>query len=223
MSDVVPPAVPSPSAPDDAVVRLSDVSVVYGKNYALRGVSALFSKGAVGLLGPNGAGKSTMLKALLGFIAPSKGRLTVLGLDVATRELEIRARIGYMSHANLPQGVANQIPAIRWFSASGHVNGGLNGSLRAETRDEQAGQNLRDVVNGFLALARMQAGAKPEVTALVNSLQVSGTGKNVSISFSIPAEMINAIGAAAEAAHNQDKDWDKGDKADKDKGDKDDK
>ena len=30
--------------------------------------------------------------------------------------------------------------------------------------------------------------------------------------------MINAIGAAAEAAHNQDKDWDKGDKADKDHG-----
>ena len=70
-----------------------------------------------------------------------------------------------MSHANLPQGVANQIPAIRWFSASGHVNGGLNGSLRAETRDDQAGQNLRDVVNGFLALARMQAGEKPGVQA----------------------------------------------------------
>jgi len=126
-----------------------------------------------------------------------------------------------MSHANLPQGVANQIPAIRWFSASGHVNGGLNGSLRAETRDDQAGQNLRDVVNGFLALAKMQAGDKPEVQALVNSLQVSGAGKNVSISFSIPAEMINAIGAAAEAAHNQGKDWDKGDHdADKDRGDK---
>jgi len=48
------------------------------------------------LLGPNGAGKSTMLKALLGFIVPERGRLRVLGLDVAQSPLDIRARVGYM-------------------------------------------------------------------------------------------------------------------------------
>jgi hypothetical protein len=105
-----------------------------------------------------------------------------------------------ISHAKLPQGVAGQIPAIRWFSASGHVNGGLSGQLRAEARDEQAAQNLRDVVNGFLGLARMQAGEKPEMQALVSSLQVSGTGKTVSLSFSLPAEVIETLGAAAQAA-----------------------
>jgi ABC-2 type transport system ATP-binding protein len=58
----------------------------------------------VGLLGPNGAGKSTMLKALLGFVKPSVGRMTVLGLDVAKSPLEIRARIGYMpeNDAHIP-------------------------------------------------------------------------------------------------------------------------
>jgi hypothetical protein len=106
-----------------------------------------------------------------------------------------------MRHANLPEGVASQIPAVKWFSASGHVNGGLSGNLRAETRDEQAGQNLRDVVQGFLALARMQAGNKPELQALVSSLQVSGTGRTVSLSFSLPSEAIEAIGAAAGAMH----------------------
>jgi ABC-2 type transport system ATP-binding protein len=77
-------------------VQLDGVSVIYGKNRALNNVSARFSKGAVGLLGPNGAGKSTMLKALLGFVKPAEGRMQVLGLDVATRPLEIRARLGYM-------------------------------------------------------------------------------------------------------------------------------
>ena len=48
------------------------------------------------MLGPNGAGKSTMLKALLGFVAPTSGRLEVLGLNVAERPLEVRARLGYM-------------------------------------------------------------------------------------------------------------------------------
>src|SRR6186713_2412781 len=88
----------------DAVVQLDGVTVIYGKNQALKNVSAKFAKGAVGLLGPNGAGKSTMLKALLGFVKPSQGRMTVLDLDVAQRPLEIRARIGYMpeSDAHIP-------------------------------------------------------------------------------------------------------------------------
>jgi ABC-2 type transport system ATP-binding protein len=77
-------------------VVLDHVSVFYGPNAALRDVSAVFPTGAVGLLGPNGAGKTTMLKSLLGFIAPSAGRLEVLGLDVAHRPLEIRSRLGYM-------------------------------------------------------------------------------------------------------------------------------
>jgi ABC-2 type transport system ATP-binding protein len=80
----------------ESAVILDRVSVSYGTNAALRDVSAVFPKGAVGLLGPNGAGKSTMLKSLLGFIAPTSGRLEVLGLDVAERPLEVRARLGYM-------------------------------------------------------------------------------------------------------------------------------
>jgi ABC-2 type transport system ATP-binding protein len=80
----------------DVAVVLDHVSVAYGKNAALRDVSATFPKGAVGLLGPNGAGKSTMLKSLLGFIPPKSGRLEVLGLNVAERPLEVRARLGYM-------------------------------------------------------------------------------------------------------------------------------
>ena len=91
-------------AQTDGVVHLDAVTVIYGKNRALKGVSARFAQGAVGLLGPNGAGKSTMLKALLGFVKPAEGRMTVLGLDVAERPLEIRARIGYMpeSDAHIP-------------------------------------------------------------------------------------------------------------------------
>lgn len=88
----------------DAVVELRGVSVVYGRQTALRDVSAAFPPGAVGLLGPNGAGKSTMLKALLGFVVPSQGEMRVLGLDVATSALDIRARLGYMpeSDAHIP-------------------------------------------------------------------------------------------------------------------------
>jgi ABC-2 type transport system ATP-binding protein len=105
---------PGPPIPDaGTVVDLQGVSVVYGRQLALREVTASFPAGAVGLLGPNGAGKSTMLKALLGFIAPTQGRMRVLGLDVTTSALEIRARIGYMpeTDAHIPGMSAVQFVA----------------------------------------------------------------------------------------------------------------
>ena len=86
------------------VVKLNGVSVKYGRNWALRDVTAVFPAGAVGLLGPNGAGKSTMIKALLGLLAPDRGDMKVLGFDVKAAPLAIRARIGYMpeSDAHIP-------------------------------------------------------------------------------------------------------------------------
>jgi hypothetical protein len=144
----------------------------------------------------------------VGDTASIKGSIDRLGAENVTQNDELMDLIrdidggnawavgrfdALMSHARLPEGVTNQIPAIRWFSASGQVNGGVNGMLRAEARDEVAGQNLRDVVQGFLALARLQAGSKPEMQALVNSLQISGTGKTVALSFSVPAEVFAAF------------------------------
>ena len=98
MSDAPPPESPPPSA--QPVVQLEHVTITYGANRALRDVTAVFTRGAVGLLGPNGAGKSTMIKALLGFIPPTEGKMRVFGLDVAKSPLEIRARIGYMPESD---------------------------------------------------------------------------------------------------------------------------
>ena len=86
------------------VVTLEEVTVVYGKQAALKNVTAAFPPGAVGLLGPNGAGKSTLIKALLGFLVPQRGRMHVLGHDVARTPLDIRARVGYVpeSDAHIP-------------------------------------------------------------------------------------------------------------------------
>ena len=65
--------------PTPAVVVCEQLSVRYGKNWALKDVSAAFQPGAVGLLGPNGAGKSTLIKTLLGFVTPDKGRMRSWG------------------------------------------------------------------------------------------------------------------------------------------------
>ncbi len=93
-----------PSASPPSVVSCDHLTVAYGRNTALDDVTANVPGGAVGLLGPNGAGKSTMIKALLGFIVPTQGEMSVLGLDVRHKAQEIRARIGYMpeNDAHIP-------------------------------------------------------------------------------------------------------------------------
>jgi hypothetical protein len=100
------------------------------------------------------------------------------------------------SNAGLPKGVATQLPAITWFSVSGRVDGGLRGVLRAETGDEDAAKSLREVVRGFLALARLQAGSKPEFQAFLQSLELGGAGKTVALSFDVPAQLFDLLGAA---------------------------
>src|SRR5438105_4992262 len=89
-----------PDAVIAPVVTLEAVTVTYGTLPALRDLTTAFPAGAVGLLGPNGAGKSTLIKSLLGFLAPERGRMRVLGLDVAESALDIRARVGYMPESD---------------------------------------------------------------------------------------------------------------------------
>lgn len=92
--------------------------------------------------------------------------------------------------ANLPDQVTSQIPPVQWFAAAGKINGGVSGTLRAEARDDQSAQQLRDVVRGFLALAQMQGQNDPKLAALAQSLQLSGDGKTVALSFTVPAELL---------------------------------
>jgi hypothetical protein len=96
--------------------------------------------------------------------------------------------------ARLPAEVASRIPPITWFSVSSHVNGGITGVIRAETRDEESANNLRDVVRGFVALAKMQMGSKPEYQTMMQAFELGGSGKTVALSFAIPAEVFDMIG-----------------------------
>lgn len=104
------------------------------------------------------------------------------------------------SHTRLPDVVSSQIPAITWVSVSGHVNGGIRGLIRAEARDDEAANNLRDIVRGFLALAKLQSGSRPELQMMMQSLEMTGTGKTVGLSFAVPAEVFDIVGAVANKA-----------------------
>ena len=95
--------------------------------------------------------------------------------------------------ASLPAELAQRMPPIKWFAASGHVNGGVSGVLRAEANDDESADLLRRQVSGALAFGEMMAKSDPKVAALVSSLQLSGSGKTVAVSFTVPAEVLAMI------------------------------
>lgn len=87
----------SHSAEARGVVRLRDVSKIYGTFAALRRLTFdLEPARCYVLLGENGAGKSTLLRILAGLIRPSYGKIEVFE-GIAPEQA--RGRIGYMSHA----------------------------------------------------------------------------------------------------------------------------
>jgi hypothetical protein len=104
--------------------------------------------------------------------------------------------------ANLPDGM-KQLPAINWFSMTGRIADGISGVLRAETRDEESANNLRDLMRGFMALAKMQAGSQPGLQPLVQSLELGGSGKTVALSFSVPAQVFELLPSSRKPAGTQ--------------------
>jgi ABC-2 type transport system ATP-binding protein len=104
---------------------------------ALDDLTVDIEPGITGLVGANGAGKSTLIKTLLGLLAPTAGRLRVLGLDPTTEGEQVRARVGYMpEHDCLPVDVS----AAEFVTHLGRVSG----LPRAAAR-ERASEALRHV------------------------------------------------------------------------------
>lgn len=80
--------------------RLLDVDALtrrYDDRLALASVDFSLMRGEVlGLLGPNGAGKTTCLQLLSGNLAPTSGRIRVLGIDLAEAPVRAKRHIGYL-------------------------------------------------------------------------------------------------------------------------------
>ena len=148
------------------------------------------------------------LIALGGYDAIKKSIDANGGRNIVSTNSELMRQIGELDASNawavgrfdaiansghLPSEIQAHLPAIQWFSAATHINGGVSGVFKAEARDEESAKNMRDVLNGFLALAKMQSSAHPELKTMVESLQLSGDGKNVAVSFTLPSELFEAL------------------------------
>jgi len=81
-----------------SAVDVKELVKRFGPFVAVDNITFQVSRGEIfGFLGPNGAGKSTTIRILCGLLAPTSGKASVHGYDVAGEPEEIRRNIGYMS------------------------------------------------------------------------------------------------------------------------------
>ncbi|NMD38364.1 MAG: ABC transporter ATP-binding protein [Christensenellaceae bacterium] len=80
-----------------SIIKVKNFSKSYGKTLAVNNVSFEVNKGdIVGFVGKNGAGKSTTIRAMLNMIFPTKGSITINGLDSVKNSKSIKKLLSYI-------------------------------------------------------------------------------------------------------------------------------
>ncbi|MBI1842405.1 MAG: ABC transporter ATP-binding protein [Verrucomicrobia bacterium] len=112
-----PPPLPVPAI----AIETQDLVRQFGDKRAVDQLCLRVERGCFyGFLGPNGAGKSTTIKMLTGLLAPSSGRMRILGEDVSDPAVarEIKRRIGVVPE-NL--GLFENLTAREYLSFIGRM------------------------------------------------------------------------------------------------------
>lgn len=114
---------------DVPAVSIENLTRRFGQLMAVENVNLRVARGQFfGFLGPNGAGKSTTIKMLTGLLAPSSGKIDILGLDLLQNPVEVKRQIGVV-----PEGMALFTRLTGWE----YLNfvGRMYGLDRATTRN----------------------------------------------------------------------------------------
>jgi ABC-2 type transport system ATP-binding protein len=127
------PPVMERSFMDSPAISAESLTRRFGELTAVDEVNLRVARGQFfGFLGPNGAGKSTTIRILTGLLAPSSGRVEILGLDLATHLVEVKRQIGVV-----PEGMAlfGRLTGPEYLNFVGRMYG-LDRSIAAQRTAE---------------------------------------------------------------------------------------
>jgi hypothetical protein len=85
------------------------------------------------------------------------------------------------------------IPPLQAFSVSGNLDADFSMIGRARTADADSARKLADVVRGFIALGSLQQQNRPELQAVLDSVQIDTLEANVEVVMSVPYETLRRL------------------------------
>src|SRR5678815_2495763 len=85
---------------ENPVIEIGNLARRYGRTDAVNGLSLRVEPGqCYGFFGRNGTGKTTTIKCLLNLLRPTKGSVSVFGLDPEKDEVAVKSRLAYVPDA----------------------------------------------------------------------------------------------------------------------------
>jgi ABC-2 type transport system ATP-binding protein len=104
-------------------ISISNLIKNYGRVKALQGLDVTIEPGQIyGLLGPNGSGKSTLIKALVGAVKPTAGKVSVFGQAMPKEARSVRSRLGYMPQNPALYGDISVRANVKFFACAHKLN-----------------------------------------------------------------------------------------------------
>ena len=197
-------------------IEITELTRRFGRTWAVAGVSLQAGPGVSGCSGPNGAGKTSLLRMMATVLAPSSGRMGLLGRDPG----ELRAAAGDPAPARLPAAEPRLLPGLHrrrvrrvLRAAQGHAAGagaaavataiervGLGDKARAKLRTLSGGMLRRvgiaqAIVNDpeLLLLDEPTAGLDPEQRVAFRAL-LRELGERATVMVS--THLVEDVGAA---------------------------
>ncbi len=147
------------------MLRVDDIHTYYGDSYVLQGVTLEVRRGMVAaLLGRNGMGKTTLIRSIIGFVRPRRGRILLGDREITRLPSHQIAQLGI---GLVPQGrrifpsltvLENLTVAARRAGASGDGGWTLERVLDLFPRLRERGGHRGNMLSGgeqqMLAIAR---------------------------------------------------------------------
>lgn len=98
-------------------------------------------------------------------------------------------------------GPAANLPAVKQIVAYGHLDPEVGMTATAEAADAKSATKIADVLRGFSAMLSLQAGQRPELQQVADSISVATEDDKVHVKATLTHELIESLKKSAGAAH----------------------
>ena len=133
----------------ETVIHTKGLTKMYQKVVGVLDLDLEVHRGEIfGFLGPNGAGKTTTIRLLAGFLRPTQGSATVLGMDAWKDSTKIKARLGFLPDS---PSLYTDFTGRELLDYMAHLSGGVDPMWRRNLceRLELSEADLRRKIKGY--------------------------------------------------------------------------
>jgi ABC-2 type transport system ATP-binding protein len=168
----------------DAMIVAEGLTKQFGHFLAVRDVSFSVPAGqVVAFLGPNGAGKTTTMRMLTGFLAPTRGRARIAGLDVQEDRIAAAEHLGYLPENGPLYSEMTPTESLRFFGqarglAGRRLRDRLDAVIEQCSLGSVAGKPIGKLSKGFRQRVAMAQALLHDPGVLIMDEPTSGLDPN---------------------------------------------